>query len=242
MPPYGLGYEVIPVKKLLARTFACVAILACLSAPTLLAAKEKPPQNWDGLELKKVKGLDLVYVRPNTEFPAYKSVQLEHVAVEFSKNWERDQRSGSSSYHRPSAEDLQNIRNKVAELMHEVFLKELVDHGYTIVDAPADDTLLVRTAIIDLYINAPDTNDPGITRSYTTSAGSMTLVLEARDGPTGQLQARVIDGRSDSTDSYMTWTTRASNTQDAKRIMQIWAKRLRESLDKLNGKGDGKGG
>jgi len=126
-------------------------------------------------------------------------------------------------------------------LMHEVFLKELVDHGYTVVDAPADDTLSVKTAIIDLYINAPDTNDPGITRSYTTSAGSMTLVLEMRDGPTGQLQARVIDGRSDSTDSYMTWTTRASNTQDAKRIMQIWAKRLRESLDKLNGKGDGKG-
>ena len=236
MPSYGFGNEVNPLNKMAAHALACVAILACLSAPALLVAKEKPPQNWDGLELKKVKGLDLVYVRPNTEFPAYKSVQLDPAVVEFAKNWARDQGNSSSSMRRPTASDMQDIKDRLAALMHEVFLKELVDHGYTVVDAPADDTLRVSTAIIDLWINAADTNDPGITRSYTTSAGSMTLVLEARDGPTGQLQARVIDGRSDSTDSYMTWTTRASNTQDAKRIIQVWAKRLRESLDKLNGK------
>jgi hypothetical protein len=121
--------------------------------------------------------------------------------------------------------------------MQEVFTEELVKHGYTLVDTPAEDTLHVRTAIIDLYVNAPDNSDPGITRTYTTSSGSMTLVLEARDGPTGQLLARVVDGRSDgSPGGTFQWTNRATNTQAARQILQAWAKKLRESLDRLNGK------
>jgi len=95
----------------------------------------------------------------------------------------------------------------------------------------------VRTAIIDLWVNAPDSNDPGITRTYTTSSGSMTLVLEARDGPTGQLLARAVDGRSDDTPGgQFQWTTKASNSNAARRIMQDWARKLRESLDRINGK------
>jgi hypothetical protein len=37
----------------------------------------------------------------------------------------------------------------------------------------------------------------------------------------------------------MQWTNAATNTNDARRIIDEWAKRLRLSLDKLNGK-DGK--
>ena len=120
--------------------------------------------------------------------------------VEFAKNWQKDVNSNSTGFKsKPTAEDMQKIKDGLAELMHEVFLEELAKHGYTVVDAAAEDTLHVRTAIIDLWVNAPDSNDPGITRTYTTSAGSMTLVLEARDGPTGQLLARAVDGRSDDT-------------------------------------------
>jgi hypothetical protein len=132
---------------------------------------------------------------------------------------------------------MQRIKDKLSELMRDGFTEELVKHGYTIVDTPADDTLRVRTAIINLFINAPDLQDPGITRSYTTSAGSMTLVLEARDGPTGQLLARVVDEESDShPGGTMLWTNSATNTADARRIINEWASRLRQSLDKINGK------
>ena len=77
------------------------ALAACLFATTLtVTAKEKPPENWDGLERKKVKGLDNVYVRPNVQFTPYKSVILDKTAVEFSKNWEK-----SFDFHdRPAGE------------------------------------------------------------------------------------------------------------------------------------------
>jgi hypothetical protein len=227
------------VKTSIARGLIIMSVVGCLMA-SMAQAKEKPPANWDGLEIKKVKGLDLVYVRPNAEFAAYKSVLMDPVHVEFAKNWEKSMRTNTSvGFKRPpTAEDMQEIRDGLAKLMREVFMEELTKHGYTLVDAPADDTLHVRTAIIDLYVNAPDSsNETGMSRTYTTSSGSMTLVLEARDGPTGQLLARVVDGRSDDTPGgQFQWTTKASNTQAARQVLQIWARKLRESLDRLNGK------
>jgi hypothetical protein len=228
--------ERYPVNKSIPRALSISALIACLFACTFVSvsmAKEKPPENWDGLERRKVKGLDNVYVRPDVQFTPYKSVQLEPTSVEFQKNWAKSQ----DFNRRPSAEDMQKIKDKLSELMREGFTQELVKGGYTVVDAPADDTLLVRTAIINLFINAPDLQDAGITRSYTTSAGSMTLVLEARDGPSGQLLARVVDSRSDDqAGGSLMWTNSATNTADAKRMIAEWAKRLRQSLDKLNGK------
>lgn len=220
------------MKTSITRGLVIASLVGCLFA-SLAQAKEKPPENWDGLELRKTKGLDLVYVRPNTEFPAYKSVQLEQVGVEFAKNWEKNTREFD---RRPTAGDLQEIKDRLGELVLTVFKEELIKHGYTIVDTPADDTLLVRTAIINLYVNAPEISSATNVRTYTTSSGSMTLVLEARDGPTGQLQARVIDDREDTSTGHMTWTNRATNTTNARRVIEVWAKRLRESLDRLNGK------
>ena len=222
------------MKTSLPRALVMSVLASCLFATSLtVTAKEKPPENWDGLVRKKVKGLDNVYVRPNVQFTPYKSVILEPTQVEFSKNWEK-----SFDFHdRPDASDMERIKTQLSELMHERFLKELVDHGYTVVDAPAEDTLRVGTAIIDLFINAPDNNDAGITKSYTTSAGRMTLVLEARDGPTSQLLARAVDKRED--DNFggrLTWTNSVTNTNDARLIIDVWAKQLRQALDRLNGK------
>jgi hypothetical protein len=216
------------------RALAMSALATCLFGTTLsIAAKEKAPESWDGLERKKVKGLDNVYVRPNVVFTPYKSVILDATQVEFSKNWEK-----SFDFHdRPKADDMERIKSQLSELMHERFKKELVDHGYTVVDTPAEDTLRVGTGIIDLFINAPDTRDTGITKSYTTSAGRMTLVLEARDGPTGQLLARAVDKRED--DNFggrLTWTNATTNMNDARLIIDAWAKQLRQALDRLNGK------
>jgi hypothetical protein len=217
------------VNKSITRALSFSAIVACLFATsfaTVAISKEKPPESWDGLERRKVKGLDNVYVRPNVEFAPYKSVQLDPVQIEFSKDWQKNSGSGSSLpfSRRPTVEDMQRIRDGLAELMQEVFTEELVKHGYTLVDTPTEDTLHVRTAIIDLYVNAPDKSDPGITLTYTTSSGYMTLVLEARDGPTGQLLARVVDGRSDeSPGGTFQWTNRAKNTQAARQLLQVWA-------------------
>jgi len=98
------------VKHPIARGLTLVALLTCLMVP--IAHAKKQPESWDGLTLKKVKGLDAVYVRPDVVFTAYKSVMLDQVQVEFAKNWQRDIHSNSTGFKsKPTAEDMQEIKD-----------------------------------------------------------------------------------------------------------------------------------
>ncbi|WP_418258590.1 hypothetical protein [Haliea sp. E17] len=69
-------------------------------------------------------------------------------------------------------------------------------------------------------------------RSYMTSAGQMTLLLELVDATTGDVLARIIDPQADADDNMLTWTNSVTNKADADRILRRWAKELREGLDK----------
>ena len=214
------------------RQFALGVLLAATAG--FASAQDAPRTTWEGLELTKVKGLDTVYIRPKAQIAAYKTVQLNPSRVEFAKLWEQHAKGFE---HQPTAEDMERIKSKLAELLRETFAKELREHKYAIVDSPLEDTLLVSASIVDLYINAPDVGGTGKANSYTTGAGRMTLVLELRDAPTGQLLARVIDEREDTNaDGSMQWTNAATNEADARRIIQGWATRLRKGLDGLQNK------
>jgi Protein of unknown function (DUF3313) len=199
------------------------------------ASKEEAPAEWDGLVKRKVKGLDLVYVRPDVVFPSYKKVMIDPVQVEFSKNWKPNSGSRSVSQHLDAA-DLQRIKDGLAVMVQEGFAKQLAKGGYEVATAPNDDTIRVSAAIVDLYINAPETMSAGRSKTYTTEAGSMVLVMEIRDSPSGQLLARVVDRHSDTGTGRMQWTTSVSNRAEADRAISMWASKLVDALDRLNGK------
>jgi len=200
-----------------------------------LAATAAPPETWDGLEYRKTKGLDAVYVRPGVKFKAYRNLVLDPVQVAFDKNWDpnRDARGASG---RLSATDLQKIRDDMASEFLRIFGKELAAAGYDVVAKPTDDTLVVAAGLADVYINAPDTMTAGRTYTYTMNAGRMTLVMELRDGPTGQLLARVIDRHVGRETGYAQLTTGVSNSAEFRRAVTAWAQRLVKGLNKLEGK------
>lgn len=207
-----------------------MVLVGCASTQSTRA-----PETWDGLERREVKGIDAVYVRPNVQFPPYKSVMLDPVEVAFSKSWKPNDTRDLSRHL--DAEDLQKIKDELAKLFRESFAEELAKGGYPLTETPTQDTMRVQAAIVDLYVNAPDTMTAGRSRTYTTEAGTMTLAMEIRDGPSGQLLARVVDKRTAETaGGSMQWTNSVTNRADAKRILDEWARRLRGALDKLNGR------
>ena len=161
--------------------------------------KKSRPTNWDGLEIRKIKGLDLVYVRPNVEFAPYKSVMLEPNAGRVPKNWEKNQRINtlSDSGALPAPKTCRRSRRSLSELMREGFTEELTKHGYTVVDTPAEDTLHVRTAIINLLINAPDTARSRHHSHVHHQRGLDDAGARSARRTDGQLLARVVDARSD---------------------------------------------
>ena len=91
--------------------------------------------------------------------------------------------------------------------------------------------LILRPSIINLDINAPDVRTTGMSRSYTTSAGEMTLYLELVDATTGETLARVVDRKREMDTGHIQWTSSVSNKADAERTLRRWAKLLRDGLD-----------
>ena len=179
-------------------------------------------------------GLDTVYVREGVSLAKYKRVMLDPVEVSFDKNW--NPRSGPGLQRQLPIR--MAIRKNLAKLARDVFRRELEKKGgYPLVDEPGEDVLRVRAQIVDLYINAPETNSPGITHMYVLNAGEMTMVAELYDSRTNAILARVVDrerGMENGLNEFQI-ANRVTNTAEADRIISNWARRLKSALDKTRG-------
>jgi hypothetical protein len=185
--------------------------------------------SFDGLQEIKVKGIDVAYARPGATLAGYERVMVDPVSVAFDKNWKADKPGTRSTL---SPEEQQKIRSDVAKIVEEAFIKELGKGGYTVATEPGPDVLRVTPKIIDLYVNAPDVMTPGRSRTYTTSAGRMTLVAELVDSDSGAVIARVLDRREARDTGRMSWSNGVTNAAEADRTATSWAHILRTSLDK----------
>jgi hypothetical protein len=223
-------------STLIAAVAAVMLVPAVLLAPTAFAADTPAAVPDDeGLVKVKVPGLKTVYAQPGARLSGYDKVMLDPIEVAFSKSWQVE------AARRPiSAEEKQQIRDGLAKVLREEFTSELSkSERYKVVEAPGDNVLRIKAEIRDLYINAPDVQRAGITRTYALSAGEMTLVAELRDSGTGALIARVIDRRRDPDSVRLELTTRVDNVAAARRAAQSWARILRERLDLAHGIGSG---
>jgi hypothetical protein len=201
--------------------------------PVTSMAKEKkelPEYTVEGLQLvPNSKKMAVVYAEPGANLSQYKRVYLVDPYVAFKKNWQRDQNRTYTNKVRTS--DMDRIKIDVSKLFMEVFTEELEEGGYTLATERAEDVLIVKPAIINLDVTAPDIRSAGRVDTYTRSAGSMTLYLELYDSETDDLLAKALDGKGDRGDGFANWSTTVSNRAAGRRMMKPWAKALREALD-----------
>lgn len=207
---------------------------AALLCGATVAVAAGPPASWDGLELRKVKGLDAVYVRPGVEFKAYRTLYLDPVEVAFDKDWNPNSSSRGTS-GRLDASDIEKIRTEMATEFQRIFAERLAKGGYRVVDRPGEDTLQVSAGLADVYIAAPDKPTSGRSYTFTVSAGRMTLVMELRDGPTAQLLARVVDRHVGRDNATLSITNGVTNSAEFRRAVQGWADKLVQALDRVAG-------
>ncbi len=216
------------MKKIL--LILSIIILGATSIATVAKSKKEIPEyTVEGLKLiPNTKNIALVWAEPGADLSQYDRIYLTEPYVAFKKNWKRDQNRGSIKVNNS---DMERIRKNVQELFMEVFTEELAKGGYTLANERAEDVLIVKPAIIDLDITAPDVRTAGRTNTFTTSAGSMTLYLELYDSETDDLLAKALDPRADRDSGYMQWQSKVANYAAAKRMMQPWAEALRKGLD-----------
>ena len=104
--------------------------------------------------------------------------------------------------------------------------------GFEVVDELDHDVLLLRPAIIDLDITAPDSMSAGRTRTFSATTGSATLYIELYDAVSGQIIGRAGDRQAvRNAGGSVSWSNRVTNTADARRMFSGWASTLRTFLD-----------
>ena len=210
----------------------CLILGSFLFAPLAIQADEHEAAelSWEGLVAVEDSNLAVAYIDPEADFSVFKRVAILEPYVAFRSNWRRDQNRSRSRNVRAS--DVERIKGDVASIFEEVFVEQLEAAGYEVVNFADEDVLILRPAIIDLDITAPDTGRRGRSRTYTASAGAATLFVELIDAYSGDLIGRAIDRRAArSSGSFAVRSNRVTNRADARREFRVWANTLVAFLD-----------
>ena len=220
-----------PIRKI----FTAAAIITTLCA----CASNKPPTTThDGLVLDQSVTAAEVYKRPGASLAGYDEYGLTPCKVAFKKNWMRDQnQSRLDLNNRVTQKEVDRIKDRLSTECDKHFRAALEQApAYKLVESfsEGEKVLILEPAIINLDIAAPDVMSPGMSRTYTTSAGEMTLLLEVIDATTHEVLFRVVDRKRARDTAWLQWTNSVTNQSDADRALRHWAGKLREALDKAH--------
>ncbi len=204
-------------------------VLAWLASATIALAEDSVPTSFDGLEPVEGARIYSAYINPEADFSVFQRVAILDPFVSFRSNWKRDQNRSRSRNLRTG--DVDRIKADVANLFRDVFIERLEAAGFEIVNNAGEDVLVLRPAIIDLDITAPDTRRAGRSRTYTASTGAATIFIELIDSISGDVIGRAADRRSARRGGgMMTWSNRVTNSAEARRMFGRWADKLVEFL------------
>jgi hypothetical protein len=213
------------------RLSICLCAGLILACPPIVNATDPAPQTSDGLVLKSQTGQRLVYLKPGANFSKYDRVAILDCFVEFQKDW---QQNYNSTVMDPSNmvtdQKVQQMKSWLSAEFKRVFTAELQKGGYKVVDFGAPDVLILRPALTNVQVTAPDILSAGIEATVIRSAGSATLYLELWDSVSRTLLARVIDAQADQ-QPFAQQANSVTNAAAADFILKTWADDLVRHLD-----------
>lgn len=214
--------------KTVALALSVLAIAACANTPAGITTE-------DGLVSQSTQAFDELYLRPGVSLQDFASYSLESCEVSFRKNWRRDQNQQRPDLsNRVTEKTAEQIKASISERCGK-YLREALDEAPTlqVVDqyGEGDNVLVLRPSIVDLNINAPETDGPGIVHNYTRSFGEMTLVLELTDASTGEVLARAVDKRRGHERTFLQRSNSLTNKFETDRILRRWSEQVRSGLD-----------
>jgi Protein of unknown function (DUF3313) len=178
-----------------------------------------------------------VYVKPGATFAQCQRVMILDCFVAFQKDWQQNYNENIVDPGRQvTAQDVQRMKSTLAGEFKKVFTTELQKGGYQVTNSPAPDVLLLRPAIINLQVTAPDIMSAGVDMNFISSAGSGTLYLELWDSSTDTILARAMDAEADP-QLFARPADAVTNLQAADLILRHWADDLVRHLDAVRAKG-----
>jgi len=229
-----MNNENIPTLRRVASYFLVLAFVAgCAASTPMLDTSSEAEATFDGLYPIKGGAADGAWARPGVDISQYSKIRLQGVGIEYRPGGE----SGRLYTSRTRAEHFEVTEEQRAifeSLMRETFREELGQSThFTLVEENGPDVLLILGGLLDVVSFAPP-DLAGRGNIYLSSVGEATLVLEIRDSITQATLVRAIDRRAASrTGRDFTQSNTVTNRVEARRLAQLWARRLRTRLDEL---------
>lgn len=203
--------------------------LITVATTTAFAQEDDAETSFDGLKRIEDAQVGAAYIDPEADFSVFRRVAILDPYVAFRANWQRDQNRRRGTNVR--AGDMERIKADVAWLFRDVFTERLEAAGFEIVNVANQDVLVLRPAIIDLDVTAPDNRSAGRSRTFAASTGAATLYLQLVDSVSGDTIGRAIDRRAARrAGGSVTWSNRVTNTAEARRMVGRWADTLVDFL------------
>ncbi|MEO6184814.1 MAG: hypothetical protein ABIP38_15315, partial [Steroidobacteraceae bacterium] len=119
----------------------------------------------------------------------------------------------------------------LSKIANDTFAKELARGGYAMAAAPGETVLDVEVQIVDLVVNAPETNSSDNLRTYVLSAGEMRLLVTLRDSITGTTLYRASDMKRGPETGRLEYASDVWNRGQAELALTGWARQLKTALD-----------
>ena len=226
------------------RTLLAICTLGMLTLAGCASTSEPLPETTpEGLELVRSDKHSAVYIKPDAQLNAYAKFGVVPCQVAFRKNWQRDYNSAHrSASQQVKQRDIDRIKRELGEECTQFFTDALSEEpAYDLVTEwqEGEEVLLIFPNIVNLDITSPDLNSPNMSRSYSASAGSMTMYLELIDAETSDVLVRAYDSKADP-DTFVNYANKITNRQAADRLLKGWATRLRAAMDDaMNAPADG---
>jgi hypothetical protein len=181
--------------------------------------------SFDGLKLLEDSGVAMAYIDPDADFSVFQRIMILDPFVSFTSDWQRDQ--NRNRRRNINARDMERIKTDTANLFRDVFIEQLESAGFEVVNYIDYDVLILRPAIIDLNLSAPDIRTAGRSRTFSATAGAATLYIELFDSVSGSVIGRAADRQAArNSTGNLSWSNRVTNHQEGRRMFRGWADTL----------------
>ena len=190
----------------------------------------------DGLYRVDNSVMALAYMKPDIDLRGYTALMIDPVDVAYQRD-PQGRRSASgvgagSSNFALSSSQMEDFKSWFQEAVVEALTS---DGGYRIVDTPGPDVLRITAELLNLIVRIPTQASVGRSRTFASSYGEVTLVVEVRDSESGEILARAADRRDPTgntgRDLVEVWPGFVRG--DTQRLFRYWAGLMRERLDEL---------
>ncbi len=219
------------MKNIVTRTAILFLCMIAFSG-TAIAKDKFPAVTEDGLNRVESKHVDAVYWQDGATLEPYTQVMLVDCSVAFKKNWKRDyNRDQRSLQNQVRDSDMDRIKNALSAAFNEEFTKVLEKGGYEVVQNTGENVLLLRPAIVNLDVTAPDLKTASMSRTYSATAGEMSLYMELYDSTTNAKIGQVLDTQTAGDEGTFRISNSVTNRSEANRVLSKWAGLLVSALD-----------